>query len=160
MIDYDTAPGAVRKPGDFRRRGVDGPPVVPSLTKTRQPTGKKADLVAKCEARGIDVPVKVTVAQLKDLLGPEPADDVYGRPSGFGELIDDGWNLIKWKERQVCLGIAMEPGVLRELQDADDERKALDKIAAVAHDRAGSDIGARRGTWVHSLTEWAEEALR
>jgi len=53
----------------------------------------------------------------------------------------------------------MEPGILRELDNTDDERKALDRIAMKAHDIAGSDIGAARGTWVHALTEWAEKEL-
>lgn len=155
-------PEPVRKPGDFKRKGADGPPYVKSLTKTRQPTGKKDELLERCAARGIDVPPKATVPTLKELLGPDPAWELYGRPSGFGDLIDNAHNLIKWKERQVVLGIAMQPDVLHELDDVDgdqDERAALDRIANRAHEVAGSDIAADRGTWVHLLTEWAEEAL-
>ena len=146
----------VKKPGDFRRRGPDGPPWVASSDKTRKPKGNKPELLDKARAAGHDLPDKITVPELVDLLGPEPADELYGRPSGYGELIDDAWAIRKWGERQVALGIAMEPSILRELDNADDERKALDRIAMKAHDIAGSDIGAARGTWVHLVTEWAE----
>lgn len=149
----------VKKPGDFRRRGPDGPPWVASPDKTRKPKGNKPELLDKARAAGHDLPDKITVPELVDLLGPEPADELYGRPSGYGELIDDAWAIRKWGERQVALGIAMEPGILRELDNTDDERKALDRIAMKAHDIAGSDIGAARGTWVHALTEWAEKEL-
>ena len=147
----------VKKPGDFRRRGPDGPPWVASPDKTRKPKGNKPELLDKARAAGHDLPDKITVPELVDLLGPEPADELYGRPSGYGELIDDAWAIRKWGERQVALGIAMEPSILRELDNADDERKALDRIAMKAHDVAGSDIAAARGTWVHTLTEWAEK---
>lgn len=156
-ITLDAPPAQdVRRPNDFKRKGPDGPPYVKSLTKTKQRTGRKAELLAECEARGIEVPPKATVAVLKELLGPEPAWELYGRPSGFGELIDNAYALIKWKERQVALGIAMQPDVLRELDGVegdDEERAALDRIANTAHDVAGSDIAADRGTWVHALTE-------
>src|SRR5436190_7707666 len=32
----------------------------------------------------------------------------YGRPSGFGKAIEDGYNLAKWSERQVALGIGLD----------------------------------------------------
>jgi len=156
--DYgDTA--TVRRPGDFKRKGVDGPPYVASLTKTRQPTGKKDELIAQAVAKGIDVPAKVTIPQLKELIGVEPAWELYGRPSGYGDLIDNPFNLIKWKERQLVLGIAINPSLLRELDGCDEsnERAALDKIAARAHAAADSDLAAERGTFVHLLTEWAEQ---
>lgn len=145
----------VRRPGDFRRRGADGPPIVPSVTKTRQPAGLKADLIAKCVDRGIEVPDKATVAVLKELLGPEPADETYGRPSGFGAALDNPHALIKWKERQVALGISMRPTLLDRLHniDPEQEREVLDGIVAQAHEAAGSSLSADRGTHVHLLTE-------
>lgn len=147
-----------RRPGDFRRAGPNGPPIVASTTKTRQPKGNRPELAAKAEAAGID-PEGLTVAQLKERLGPEPADEIYGRPSGFGDDLDDPWNLVKWKERQVALGIAMRPDLLDRMQgiDPEDERRTLDGIVAAAHDTAGSHMAADRGTFVHLLTEIVEE---
>ena len=152
-IDYgDTA--TVRRPGDFKRKGVDGPPYVASLTKTRQPTGNKAELIAQAVAKGIDVPAKVTIPQLKELIGVEPAWELYGRPSGYGDLIDNPFNLIKWRERQMIKGLLLEPSIL------DRGEGDLDGIAARAHAAADSNLAAERGTLVHLLTEWAEENAR
>lgn len=163
-IELDTAEPEryERQPGDFRRRGKDGPPLVKSLTKTRKRKGNKPDLIAMCEAEGIDVPDKATVAQLHELLGPEAAWETYKRPSNYGALIDDETNLIKWKERQVALGIAMNPRILEHMRDANDENEKalLDRVCRDAHDEAQSMLAAERGTYVHLLTEWAEEALK
>lgn len=146
-----------RQPGEFPRTS-QGAPYVSSLTKTRKRKGKKDDLLKQCADAGIEVPPKATVADLHDLLGPEPAVEVFGRPSGFGSIIDDTFNLTKWKERQVALGVAMDPSVLERLQgiDAADERKVLDGIVARAHEVAESDLAARRGTAIHELTEYAD----
>lgn len=151
--------GYVRDPDDFLRLGKDGPPRVSSLTKTRLPQGKKAELIAKCESRGIVVPAKVTVKELKALLGREPAFETYGRPSSFGEGLGGSYNLIKWKERQVVDGIAADPGLLSRLDgvSVSERKNVLDRIVSAAHDAAGSDLASERGTAIHLLTEWAEQ---
>lgn len=144
-----------RKPGDFRRKGENGPPIVASATRTRQPKGNKAELIAKCEQRGINIPAGATVAQLKELLGPEPMDEIYGRPSGFGGALENSYNLIKWKERQVAAGILIisdQPLSVLEMVDHTD-RDALDRLVNDAHDAAGSSLAADRGTHIHLLTE-------
>jgi hypothetical protein len=176
VIDYteildtpSSAERAVRKPGDFKRKGVDGPPYVKSATGTRKRPGKKADLLAAARAEGhTQVDDTWTVAQLHELLGREPSWELYGRPSGYGDEIDNPYSLIKWKERQIALGFAMRPELLHQLlreldgiTDGDEqaERAALDKIAAGAHEAAGSDMAAARGTWIHLLTEAVEQGL-
>jgi len=151
-------------PGDFKRQGPDGPPYVKSLTKTRQPQGNKAELLEQAKARDLFVPPKTTVPELRELLGPEPAWELYGRPSGFGRLIEDEWNLHKWRERNTVLGIAMDPDLLMIMQDVGDdlsEREALDRICNRAHDTEHADtmMAADRGTFIHKLTEWADEVL-
>ena len=149
-------------PGDFKRQGPDGPPYVKSLTKTRQPQGNKAELLEQAKARDLFVPPKTTVPELRELLGPEPAWELYGRPSGFGRLIEDEWNLHKWRERNTVLGIAMDPDLLMIMQDVGDdltEREALDRICNRAHDTEHADtmMAADRGTFIHKLTEWADD---
>jgi hypothetical protein len=153
-IDYYEAPGgAVKKPGDFKRKGTDGPPYVPSLTKTRQPTGKKAELVAKAEERGIDA-TGMTVAQLKEALGPEPADDLYGRPSGFGDPLENSYSLRKWIERGIAAGVVklIRDGLNPAAVDLDDDA-ALDRLVADAQDAVEAMIWADRGTHAHRLIE-------
>jgi len=149
-------------PGDFKRQGQNGPPYVKSLTKTRKPQGNKAELLEQAKARDLFVPPKTTVPELRELLGPEPAWELYGRPSGFGRLIEDEWNLHKWRERNTVLGIAMDPDLLMIMQDVGDdlsEREALDRICGRAHNTEHADtmMAADRGTFIHSLTEWADD---
>lgn len=146
----------VQRPGDFRRRGEDGPPYVASLTKTRQPKGNRPELVEQCIARGIEHEGR-TVPELRAALGPEPAWELYGRPSGYGDEIENQYNLMKWSERQIVAGIAAEPEVLRLLDESDDRREALDRIANQAHEVAGSNVARDRGTFLHRVTEWADE---
>lgn len=170
-LDYDDAPPA-RRPGDFRRRGDQGPPLVKSLTKTRKRQGKKADLQAQADAAGIDH-TGMTVPQLHDALGPEAGDDVYGRPSGYGDLIEPMWNLMKHDQRQILFGAlvygdddtqqfmdlwldAGRPQFYDAVSDNQDARRILDRIAARCGDLAGRNNAAARGTWLHALTEWAE----
>jgi hypothetical protein len=172
MTDEFTTPGEKpqRQPGEFRRRGVNGPPYITSLTETKARGGTAAERIAAAEAAGIDLAAaaaaagrgtKVSGKFAAELLGPEPASEVYARPSSLGEEIGNSFNLIKWKERQVALGIALEPDVLERLQgiDAAAEKDTLDGIVAHAHKMAGSAIAANRGTFVHLLTEWADAGM-
>lgn len=173
MIDY-TTPDDIpveRKPGDFRRKGIDGPPYVASPTETRkrlgvavddrEPNGRKPELLAAAAALGIEVPDKVTIDELHDLLGPEPRSVLYGRPSGFGAPLDNPHNLMKWKERQLVEGLLRRSDLLDRGNviftgdNADDERdRMLDGIAAAAHEAAETMLAADRGTHVHLLIEW------
>lgn len=158
ILDGPGTPETNRLPGDFRRR-KDGAPYVKSLTETRQPKGNKPDLIEQCAARGIPT-TGLTVPELRTALGPEPAWELYGRPSGFGDLIENQYNLMKYSERLVALGIAMDPSILRVLDGVDDEaaeREALDRMVNQAHEVAGKNVAAERGTFLHAVTEWADE---
>ncbi len=164
-LDYsDSAPQ--RRPGDFRRKGTDGPPYVASLTKTRQPKGNKAELIAKVQARCIDLtdfdfdnydgnPSSCTVDQLREALGPEPADELYGRPSGFGDPLENSYALRKYVERQLVAGVIK---LVRDYKiDPDrvdiDDQGVLDGLVKDAERAADAMIWADRGTHVHLLVE-------
>ena len=149
-------PANARKPGDFRRKGTDGPPYVSSLTRTRQPTGNKPELITKAEARGITVD-GLTVAQLKEALGTEPADQLMGRPSGFGGPTEDDFQLRKYLERNTAAGVLLL--VLGGLDPATvdlDDRTALDRLVLQAQDAIDGNLWADRGTHVHKLCERVE----
>ena len=169
-LDDFTTPGEkpARRPGEFQRRGTDGPPYVTSLTEKKARGGTAADRIAAAEAAGLDLAaaaaeqgVKVSGKLAAQLLGPEPANELYARPSSLGEDIGNSSNLIKWKERQVAQGIALDPAILDRLNDIDpaDQNRTLDGIVSHAHDIAGSPIAANRGTFVHLLTEWADAGM-
>ena len=141
----------VKKPGDFRRRGPDGPPWVVSSDKTRKPKGNKPELLDKARAAGHDLPDKITVPELVDLLGPEPADELYGRPSAFGEMLEgDPYRLLRWKERLLLTGLSIT-------QDDWTGRAILaseaDAIIARAYEAAEHDLAARRGSHIHLIVE-------
>lgn len=145
---YGPSPQAtVKKPGDFRRRGPDGPPWVASPDKTRKPKGNKPELLDKARAAGHDLPDKITKPELEKLLGPEPADELYGRPSAFGEMLDNPYNLIRWKERKLVEGLHTVLGVYLP-DDAN-----LDGLIAQAYEAADHMLAADRGTHIHLIVE-------
>jgi hypothetical protein len=80
-----------------------------------------------------------------------PRRVMYGRPSSFGAALDNPFNLVKWKERQLLTGV-YELAILWSLIDPDD-RDHLDAMAARCHEAAGSSLAADRGTHVHLLCE-------
>jgi hypothetical protein len=164
----------VADPGGFPRHPSTGAPQVTDPTKTRVPTGKKDELLAKCAARGIQVPAKATVADLRALLGPEMAMAWYGRPSSLGKQIENMTNLQKWSERATTLGLFLDPDLFEDLRQLDPDalslddaeaRKVLDAAVVKAKARAQAGIAAERGTHTHALTEdfdneadWIERA--
>jgi hypothetical protein len=98
----------------------------------------------------------------------------YGRPSGFGKAVEDGYNLAKWSERQVALGIGLDyadacaalaqsalatacaalAGLDRETKEF---REAADGVITEAKRIAKSGIAAERGTHAHAIAEDDDE---
>ncbi len=81
---------------------------------------------------------------------------MYGRPSSFGSALDNPFNLLKWKERQLVLGIAhLEYQTAnRTLAKLDlDDKAAVDAFVAYAYDAAETSLAADRGTHIHLLLE-------
>lgn len=153
-------PPPERRPGEFARHPRTGAPYVASLDATRKRQGNKADLVRQAVELGLEVPDKITVAGLHDLLGPEPKLVTYGRPSSLGKRIEDGTALSDWRERRVVLGFGINPelrGRARALVDleldGDAFREAANRLAAEAKEAAGAHLAAERGTHHHGLTE-------
>lgn len=76
---------------------------------------------------------------------------MYGRPSSFGAALDNAYNLVKWKERQLLIGVDI---IYSEIGPLDpDDRDALDGLAARCHAAAGSHLAADQGTFVHRILE-------
>jgi hypothetical protein len=122
---------ATRRPGDFRRRGTDGPPYV------SDPNG---GVVKSGQRKG------------------EPKLVLYGRPSAFGEQIENTYNLLKWKERRLVLGMALDGerkwDDLATLEvDTPEWRAAADGVVARAYTHAKAMEAAHRGTHTHGTTE-------
>lgn len=160
---------AQRQPGQFARSS-QGAPWVAHPKDTTKHKGNKKELILLCAERGLEVPDKVTVNQLHEILGARPKRVMYGRPSSLGKQIENMTNLQKWAERGVALGLYLRTGDgadnwafgdLDELEvaegpitlDNDEARPILDQIAAAAKHAAGCDLSAERGTFIHKLLE-------
>lgn len=92
--------------------------------------------------------------------GKRPTWVYYGRPSGLGKEIGNGFLLSKYQQRMVALGMAADPSLIEQAlawvgKTNDDEgfREAMDDIATRAADAAKAGLAADRGTHVHALTE-------
>jgi len=82
----------------------------------------------------------------------KPRRVMYGRPSSFGSALDNPYNLVKWKERQLLIGVDLIYSSIGPIDP--DNREALDALAAYCHKAAGSSLAAERGTHVHLLCEY------
>lgn len=116
---------------------------------------------------------------------PEPERDRYGRyvlpdlegtrrswtrATTIAHALDDEFHLSQWKRRMVLSGAALRPGLLasvpeltRALEQAkDDWRTAkeikgeLDGLCDEAAEAAGAGDGAKLGTLLHTITEYAD----
>lgn len=100
---------------------------------------------------------------------PEIGRDRYGRPlvipAGGGkpiaytrcttyiDVLEDKFNLQKWMQRQVALGLSMRPDLLTSTIANRDDKRQLDAICEKAREAAASSAAATNGTSVHSFTE-------
>jgi hypothetical protein len=83
-----------------------------------------------------------------------PKRVMYGRPSSFGAALDNPFNLVKWKERQLLIGAwTLTDYGKWPIQLDPEDRDDLDGLAARCHEAAGSHLAADRGTHVHKLLE-------
>ena len=90
----------------------------------------------------------------------EPYWDRYARPSSYHHQIEDGYNLQKWDERNIVLGVATDDELREQVReliggDIDDPewRSRADGMVAAAKRAAKSMIAAERGTHTHDITD-------
>lgn len=78
----------------------------------------------------------------------------YGRPSSFGDMIADKYNLQLWGKRQVAYGMAHTPSlVARAMALTADDKKAWNTLAEDALTAAKSNERAAIGTALHRIIE-------
>ena len=98
----------------------------------------------------------------------EPCRTAYNRPSGFGKPLENTYNLAKWSERQLVLGLAMDyhggidlvaraTTLIVDDRDTAQWRAAADGIVVEAKRIAKAGIAAERGSHAHALTEDDDE---
>ena len=106
-------------------------------------------------------------------LRPEPERDSFGRyvlpdPSDPGQVkhftrattlakaLDDTYNLMRYRERNVVSGLKTKPELLDSIDLMEDERRLRDilqSVAEEAYDAAGGNEASTRGTQLHYFTE-------
>lgn len=79
----------------------------------------------------------------------------FTRVTTYADAISDQYNLMRWKQRRVALGLGQRPDYVRlasALTDRDDDRDALDELVDKALEAAGPNK-ADEGTALHALFE-------
>lgn len=119
-----------KQPGQWRRKGDNGPPIVTDPDGVTTQAGRVA---------------------LR----------TYSRPSNFGKQVENTYNLEKWNERMVALGLSHSMMLAADLDqivveldhDSPEFKSAVDGIVVEAKRRAGAMVKAEQGTVGHLITE-------
>ena len=77
----------------------------------------------------------------------------YARWSNYGDVLEDRFNLERWKVRQSAIGLADRPDLLLAVTAHRGDKRKLDGICDEALEAAKSSAAATTGTALHALTE-------
>jgi hypothetical protein len=77
----------------------------------------------------------------------------YTRATTFIDCIEDRYNLQKWMQRMVALGLASRPDLLLSVSAHRDDKSKLDRICENAREASAANAAATTGTALHALTE-------
>jgi hypothetical protein len=81
----------------------------------------------------------------------------YFRATKFVDVVEDRYNLEKWQQRQVALGLAVSPDLLLKVAAADpDDRDVINDLCEQAQTEAKANVKRDRGTFLHALSEIAD----
>lgn len=89
----------------------------------------------------------------------------YGRPSDFAEVVDDHYNLDRWRERRIVEGLMKERRLqleyanLGDVEESYETKQAANKVIKKMINAARADEKADEGTGVHALTERLDHGL-
>jgi hypothetical protein len=77
----------------------------------------------------------------------------YTRCTTFVGVMEDTYNLARWQQRMVAIGLADRPDLLLSVAAHRDDRDQLNEICGKASEAAQAHAGATIGTALHALTE-------
>lgn len=77
----------------------------------------------------------------------------YTRCTTYIDVLEDKFNLQKWMQRQVALGLSQRPDLVLSTIAQRDNKNELDRICETAREAAQSSAKATNGTSVHSFAE-------
>lgn len=82
----------------------------------------------------------------------------YSRCTRFVGVLDDTYNLQKWSQRMVAIGLSQRTDLLLSVaaHSGPEDKKTLDKICDQAKEAATASAAATTGTALHRLTEMVD----
>lgn len=79
--------------------------------------------------------------------------ELYTRATTFASTIDDRWNLERWQQRMVAVGLVQRSDLYAQVAANHDDKKVLDRLCDEAREAAQASASANTGTALHTLTE-------
>jgi len=83
----------------------------------------------------------------------------YTRATTVAGSLDDTFNLSRWQQRMVAIGLTDRPDLVLAVAAHRDDRDQLNDIATQALDAAKAGAAATTGTALHALTEQMDRGL-
>lgn len=77
----------------------------------------------------------------------------YTRCTTYVGVLEDTYNLSKWMQRQVALGLSLRPDLIGMVHAKQDDKNALNAVCQDAMEAAKASAAANTGTAIHALTE-------
>lgn len=83
----------------------------------------------------------------------------YTRCTTYIDVLEDKFNLQRWMQRMVAVGLAQRPDLQLAVAAHSDDKRELDKICDQAREAATASAAATTGTALHALTELIDRGL-
>jgi hypothetical protein len=83
----------------------------------------------------------------------------YTRCTTYVGVLEDTYNLARWQQRMVALGLASRPDLLLAVSAHSDDKAQLNQICVDAQEAAAAHAAATTGTALHALTERLDRGL-
>jgi hypothetical protein len=77
----------------------------------------------------------------------------YQRCTTFVGCLEDTFNLSRWQQRMVALGLAARPDLLLSVSAHSDDKEILNKVCDEAREAAAASAAATTGTALHRIAE-------
>ena len=83
----------------------------------------------------------------------------YTRCTTYVGCLEDTYNLARWQQRMVALGLASRPDLLLAVSAHRDDKTQLNRICSDAQEAAAAHAAATTGTALHALTDRLDRGL-
>lgn len=77
----------------------------------------------------------------------------YTRCTTYVGCLEDTYNLSRWQQRNVAIGLSMRPDLVLKAASERDNKDALNEVCVQASEAASASAAATTGTALHKLTE-------